>query len=227
MSLDFPASGDALWAVYDKTGIRPEYLLPVLFTESGFNPAVPNQAGAPFYGINQISGAFLQARGIDPGDYLTWPASRQLREVVLPYMQGEVESSHVIPASGTRTYQMNFLPGTLGLVKKLAGILAVKGNSSPVPGGGVSQAAVYDANAGLDFNKSGAITLGSLAHFIGKAASNGAVQNAIASTYAERPGEAPRDPVLGTDFQLSGWRSVGVAVGVTGAIALGLYLLRR
>ena len=45
MSLDFPAAADALWALYDATGIRPEWILPVLYSESGFNPAIVNSLG--------------------------------------------------------------------------------------------------------------------------------------------------------------------------------------
>ena len=37
MALDWPAFGDALWKVSDRLGIRPEWQLPVIALESGFN----------------------------------------------------------------------------------------------------------------------------------------------------------------------------------------------
>ena len=77
----------ALWnPFYAKTGIRPEWIVPVLASESGLNPAVQNLQGYPYYGINQISATYLQARGIDPQSYLGWSASQQLVQVVTPYM---------------------------------------------------------------------------------------------------------------------------------------------
>ena len=103
------AFSNALWNMYAKTGIRPEFLIPVLFSESGLNPAIQNFQGYPYYGINQINGTYLQRLGIDPSTYLTWSASQQLASVVTPYMQAQIAAFGPL-RSGTRVYQANFLP---------------------------------------------------------------------------------------------------------------------
>ena len=168
--LDMPASGEALWRIFDSTGLRPEYLLPVLMAESGLNPGVQNQAGANYWGIGQNSGDFLAALGIDVNDYLTWPASAQLGRVVLPYMKSVVQRFGALN-SGTRVYQANFLPATLSTARSLSSVLT----SSPSP--------FYTSNMGFDPNRKGYITLGDLSTAVARAASTSTVQRAIVQTY--------------------------------------------
>jgi hypothetical protein len=194
--LDFPASGSALWAISDATGIRPEWLLPVLQSESGLNPAIQNLSGYPYYGLNQISGSYLTARGIDASDYLTWPGSRQLSTIVQPYMASQVAAFGPL-RSGTRVYQANFLPATLKTAKSLSSVLARQTHSCT--GTGLTND-IYCANPGLDWQHNGTITVGDLAHFISAAAATSNVQSAIAQTYALRPAQKPMDPVYGLDF---------------------------
>jgi hypothetical protein len=176
--LDAPAY-DVLWQIAAETGVRPEYLLPVLSLESGFNPAISNGAGAPYYGINQASVYLISTyAGVDPQTYLTWPASRQLSTVVEGMLK-ELVSSHGPLRSATRVYQGNFLPATLASAKKLTDVIT----SAP--------SAFYTANSGLDVNHDGAITVGDLAAKMAHEAKKQAVQDAIRAAYAAREGASP------------------------------------
>lgn len=189
----------ALWSLYNKTGIRPEWIVPVLASESGLNPAISNLQGYPYGGINQIAYSYLQARGIDPTTYLTWSASQQLNGVVTGYMQAQVAAFGPL-RSGTRVYQSNFLPITLKTATSLDSVLAVK----PAGGCGTGRTSnIYCANPGLDYTKKGTITVGDLAHFVGKQAALPYVKAVIANAYAAAPaGVGPEtDPVYGLDFQ--------------------------
>jgi hypothetical protein len=188
--------------------VRPEYLLSVLYSESGLRPDVQNQAGYPYYGIGQDSADILASHGIDPTDYLTWPASRQLETVVKPYMQGIVDRYGPLN-SGTRCYQANFLPATLDTATSLNSVIATQGSD------------VYAANAGFDTTHQGVITVQDLADFVAKAASTQAVQDAIAKTYAISGG-SPRDPVYGTDFGRFGvLQTTALIVAIVSASYLG------
>jgi hypothetical protein len=211
MALDFPASGTALWAIFDQTGIRPEYLLVCLYAESGFNPAIANQAGAPYYGLNQVSATFLQSKGIDPTTYLTYSASQQLSQVVAPYMENEV-SVYGPLTSGIRVEQANFYPASLSTATTLNSVIV----SSP--------AAAYTANKSLDTTNKGNITVRDLATFLSKGVNTTAVQDAIASTYALRSGEHPEDPVYGTTYVNA---SVVPALVAVGAAAGAVYLANK
>ncbi len=219
MSLDFPAMGSALWSLSDATGLRPEYLLPVLWHESGFNPAIVNGIGCT--GINQL------CQNI-PDGYAGLSASQQMAAVVSPMFRGLVTRYGAL-RSGVRVYQANLLPATLPVVKTLSGVLARKGSSAPVPGAKTpSQAAVYTRNSGLDADKSGAITLADLAAVVRLDAARPQVKSAIAQTYALRPGLSPRDPVYGDDFPGAGgflgwslgeWALAGAATLAVGSAA--------
>jgi hypothetical protein len=191
--LDFPASADALWSLFDEGGPRPEYVLPVLYAESGFDPSTPNRQGAPYYGINQASVDLIsQHAGVTPGVYLTWPASKQIATVVRGYMLALV-AAHGPLRSATRVEQANYLPATLEKARGLSSVVVLFGDP------------YY--NAGLDVGGKGYVTVQDLAHFVGphgtaksKEAWHANVEGAIARTYAERPSETPREPVYGEDF---------------------------
>lgn len=181
------ASYDAFWRISDVTGIRPEYLIPVLFSESGLRPEIRNALG--YSGLNQISQAWLIAHRIDPADYLTWVASRQLLEVVLPYMQAQIGWVGNQLHSGARAYQANFYPASLRHVNKTLDDVIV-----------ASPSAAYAANKGLDVGSKGSITVRDLAIFVARAAKAAPVKAALQRTYALRPTEMMQDPALGTDF---------------------------
>jgi hypothetical protein len=216
--LDFPASGQALWALSDRGGPRPEYLLPVLYYESGFNPAVQNAAGAPYYGIGQNGAGLIAQFGADPQTYLTWPASQQLSTVVTAYFLSYAGQLN----SGTRTYQAEYLPGTLKTARSLGDIIA---SSNDDPHG------YYAANKTFDWDHKGSITVGDMAHAVASMAAKPAVQQAIAQTYALRPSESPRDPVYGTDFgafgRLSTTDALLLAVAAASAVAAVAVAINR
>jgi hypothetical protein len=221
--LDFPAVASALWALYDKGGPRPEYVLPVLYSESGFSTSITNSINC--VGINQLCPPNV------PDGYASWSASQQIAGVVTPYMLAYVHQFGPLN-SGTRVYQANFLPGTLPYAKSLSSTLATQGSSADVcPGCHLSQAAVYHDNPGLDWQHKGSIVLGDLSHFIAKAASAAAVQSAISQTYALRPSESPNDPVYGTDFGSAANPSileiVGYSVGILGVATATALAIRE
>ena len=220
MSLDFPASGNALWALYDATGIRPEYLLPVLYSESGFRPDVVNSLG--YTGLNQASGQMLASYGTSSADYSTWPASQQISNVIQPEYNA-IQNQLGPIRSATRAYQANFLPATLPLVTTLDGVLAHQGNTNEWGAGDV-----YDNNRGFDTAGKGTITLQDLANSVSKSAQSSAVQSALQQTYALRPNETMQDPVYGTDFGAGAMGSVFtpqriVLIGVAGFVGYTLY----
>lgn len=223
MSLD-PASYPALWGITAQTGIRPEWLLPVLYAESGFNPAVPNQAGQPFFGINQASTALItQFAGVDPQTYLTWPASQQLQTVVKGYLGGLVASYGPL-RSGVRVYQGNFLPATLNTARHLTDVVA----SAP--------SAYYTANVGLDPKGKGNITVQDLANFVARAANSQTCKDAIAQAYSiDASGSNPHgpetDPVYGLDYGFyeknRPWLIAAAIFTSSAAIAYGLSIDKR
>lgn len=213
--LDDAAYG-VLWDIFDATGsVRPEYLLPTLQIESGLNPDVPNQQGYDYWGINQISGKTLRAQGIDPHDYLTWPASEQLRRIVMGYMQAQVKAYGPL-RSGTRVYQANLYPASLKTAKTLDAVIFTAPARPCVP----KDTNPYCANKGLDVGQKGTITVGDIAIFVGHAAGYAPVKDALAKTYALRPDERMRDPVYGDDFDLGG-KLLPMPTATNWALALG------
>jgi hypothetical protein len=187
------ASWAALWQIASETGVAPEYLLPVLYHESGFNPSVANSQGAPYYGINQASADLIaQYANTDPDTYMTWPASRQLSTVVRGYIKGLVSTYGPI-RSATRLEQANFLPATLNSARNLDDVITR------------SPSAFYTSNSSLDADNKGFISVRDIARAIMKAAQTPAVQNAIATAYAARGGGYTPAPPAG-----SGVSGVGV-----------------
>jgi len=220
--LDAPAAYTALWQITADTGIKPEWLLPVLWLESQFNPAVPNSAGQPFYGINQASTALIQQYAdTDPQTYLTWPASQQLSTVVDGYLKSLVHSYGPL-RSATRVYQSNFLPATLATAKNLTDVIASAAND-PYN--------FYKYNSGLDVNHDGQITVADIAAKMKQAASTPQVQQAIVAAYAAKDSStgvglpfstAPTDInhiVYGDDYSTLQQYPVATAIAV-GAIVV-------
>jgi hypothetical protein len=211
MGLDFPASGYALWDLYDKGGPRPEFVLPVLAYESGgaFSTTAKNP-GSPNYGLNQINASWLTNHHIALADYLAWPASTQIRKVVTPFLLGLMSDTGPLN-SGIQVYQANFVPASLNprLTKMLKGAVhyapglddvIVAATDPPEPGQHKND---YNSNVGLDGNpkkgipRKGWITPRDLGEKIADAATASIVKDAIAKTYALRPTEVTQDPVFG------------------------------
>lgn len=209
MTLDMPASADAFWQIYDQVGIRPEFLIVVLANESGLNPTLPNQAGAPYYGIGQNAGSFIQSQiGMTVDQYLQQPASFQLTHVVLPYFAGNVRS-YGVPKSGWQLYQMEYCPGSLKWAPKLDDVI-----TSPTEHTDCS----YSANASFDVGRKGYITPRDLAAVLTVQANKQSVKDAIAAVYARRPWMIPEDPVYGATLLNTASRYAAIIV-VAGAVA--------
>lgn len=197
---------EQLWGLFDASGIRPEYVIPVLWFESGFDPSRPNAAGAPAYGIAQTGGAHLEALGLTPAVFLSLSAADQLAVAVVPYFR-QLAAYGI--GSATRAYQANLLPATLPTVRGLGQIVALGGSSA------------YRSNAALDIFHHGAITLADLAVVMTKASAAAPSRAATARAYALRPAAAPPMPaVYGTDFAPAG-PSLALAA-VAGAALRGL-----
>lgn len=201
----------ALWSLYDASGVRPEYVIPVLYLESAgtFSPAIQNQAGAPYYGLAQTSLDTITKLGMTPATFQALSQGAQLRAAVLPYFASVVATYGPI-RSATRAYQANFEPATLAHVRALSQIVDRPGTAS------------YKANAAaLDPLHHGAITLSDLALVMSRAAAAAPSRIATARAYALRPSEAPARPaVYGDDFV-----NPMVALGAL-AIALALVWAR-
>lgn len=183
MALD-AASYPALWGIWQATGIRPEWLLPVLYHESSLNPAASN---GTYFGIGQNSTTDIQRfAGVSSSSYLALPASQQLSTVVQGYFAqyaGQI-------GSGWRCYQAEYLPATLGTATSLDSVIASSAND---PNN------FYKDNPSLDFNHDGQITLGDLAQVVSAAAATAHVKAAIKAAYAIAPLWAglPTDPTYG------------------------------
>ena len=148
----FPAT---LWnPFYAKTGIRPEWIVPVLASESGLNPSIVNSIGC--IGINQ---ACPWAVPTPPG-YGSYTASQQLAGVVLGMYEAIIAKYGPL-RSGVRVYQANFLPASLSKATALDSVLARR-PSGGCPGGAANSQYVYCANSGFDTDHTGVITVGDL-----------------------------------------------------------------
>lgn len=196
----------ALWAVYDATGIRPEWILPTLWIESGFDPSLQNRQGAPYYGIGQTSATDIAKLGTTPADFLTWTADEQITRAVGPYFVRLVQAFGQL-RSGVRVYQANYLPATLPTQHALWQVVAWRGSPE------------YDYNRGLDALGDGAITLSDLAIRVGQASSRPEVVAAVVACYLARPAERPTNPVLGVEYTDPRWWVLAPAA--IGAYAAG------
>lgn len=208
MNLDTNAY-PALWALTQACGIRPEYVLPVLWIESGFNPAITNSIGC--VGLNQACSGVLSGLGVTAATYATWSASDQLTKSFNPYME-EYASKGI--HSAVRVFQANLLPATLATATNLGDAIMTKGD------------AYYSANAWLDSNHDGRITLQDLANALEKAVAVSAVQTAISGAYAQAPAgySNPNDPVYGTDFMSASNKAWIAASSVVAVSALVTWL---
>lgn len=176
-----------LWTLKDASGIRPEWVLPMLYLESGFDPTLQNRQGAPYYGIGQDFGPYLTRNGVTPAAYLAMSAAAQLAAIVVPRLEGMVKAYGPL-RSATRVYQANFLPSTLRTAPSLISVVAWRGSTA------------YASNAMLDASRDGAITVSDLAWWMATEAAAPECRAAIARAYVLRPTETPANVVYGLDF---------------------------
>jgi hypothetical protein len=189
-----------LWTLYDQSGIRPEWVLPMLYLESGFDPTLQNRAGAPYYGLAQDFGPYLARHNITPAEYVAMPASGQLAAIVVPRLAGLVKAWGPL-RSATRVYQANFQPASLKTARSLSSVIVWRGHPD------------YAANTILDVFKDGAITVSDLAWWMADRAAQPEARAALARAYALRPTEKPANTVYGGDFLDPLWWLLAPAAG--------------
>ncbi len=227
MSLD-DAFWPALWSLSTAVGTRPETLLAVWFAESGLDPAAKNSIGC--LGLNQTCPSANGGPGFPNGDadaYAQAPASQQLAWIA----QQVTSAVHLNGGpflSAARYYQANFLPATLP---------TAKAPNDPIAAKNGRYASAYGANAILDANGDGTITLDDLGRYLEKriAANGAALRTAIATAYAQKPADAPwtaphlvlYEPSPASVAQLSPHSSLRASVSASGggAFLAGIALL--
>jgi hypothetical protein len=218
----------ALWSLVAlPSGTRPEVLLAVWLYESDLDPTAQNGDGC--IGLNQTCPAALGGPGFPGGDgeaqaYRSAPASAQLAWIAPQVLRGVALNGGPFE-SAARYFQANLLPATLATARARGDVIAARAGP---------YAAAYAANAQLDSNGDGAITLDDLGHALqGKAlASGNTLADAIASSYAAAPPGAPwaspalaifEPPQVAPAIARSGGRGAGAVVvafaGIGGLLA--------
>lgn len=189
--LDWPAFGDALWRVSDELGIRPEWALPVLFLESGFDPAITNPGNC--VGINQFCpSTYNHYVQVPVNDYRAWSASRQLSGPVFDYWRDAQNFGPI--RSATRVMLAQLGHKLLQSAPDLNSVVYAAPSRE------------YAGNARVfDPTGKGYFTVADIANVVAHKAKNLAVCEALAYAYALRPNERPRDPVYGDDFPGLAW----------------------
>lgn len=129
-----------------------DWLLTLMQSESGIKPSVGNAGGAAYYGINQLGKSVFAP--LTPAEFTALSAAEQLPYVEKFYKGAPI--SKMLTAGNL--YQYNFLPGSLA--RGLGGDTVIAGKGGTGYGG--HEGDYYAQNAGLDTDKSGAITVADL-----------------------------------------------------------------
>ena len=187
--LDWPAFGNALWAVSDQLGIRPEWQLPVLSMETGgtFRPSIMNPDGC--VGLNQFCpGTYEHYVNVPVSTYQTWLPSQQLAGPILNYWRNALRYGSI--RSSTRLMLAQLGQTLLARAPALDSIIFRAPSRE------------YTDNGGFDTGRKGYIAVQDLANAMARQARSPVVLDALARAYALRPSERPRDPVYGDDYVL-------------------------
>lgn len=162
-----------VWAA--KMQANPADVLAVLYGESGLNPMSPGHVAA-YEGINQMNQPYLRAHGIDPADYLTWPASRQMREVAGPFLLDMVQRWLKKPVRSAGVLEaLNLYPANVATRGDAPGSVLIDSQAAS-PG----ERAAYQANKALDQDGDGKITIADLDTWLGKRTRDAAYQRELA-----------------------------------------------
>lgn len=167
MALDWPAFGEALWKVYDQTGIAPNWQIPVLSLETGgtFDPAITNPDGC--VGLNQLcSTTYPRYVNVPVSEYRTWSASRQLAGPVLAYWKNALSFGKIRSSTRLMVAQLGH-----ALLRTPASLDRVVFRSPSIE---------YKSNSGFDTQKKGTITEQDIANAMARQMTRASVKDAIA-----------------------------------------------
>lgn len=198
-ALDWPDFGYALWKVDNELGLKPEWVLPVLYLESRFDPAAMNPSGC--VGLNQFCvgpGTYARYVNVPIEQYRQWPASSQLAGPIFNYWRDALRSGRIDSAARLMVAQLGH------------SLLTTTGDGIVL----AAPSAEYYANAGVfdpptpDYPKGkGYFTLGDIAGVLAYDLRQPVVQDALSRAYnaRQRPPAPPR---------------IGPVVAAMGALAL-------
>jgi hypothetical protein len=205
-----PAAFDLLVASARDQGANPLDWATVLYEESGWNPALKNGSGAPYYGLNQMGVDELHSVGFTgaiPAGWLALSAEEQLPFVAKFWAQKKAAIGEVIYASAAHLLAANFLPGRMQArgSQDPANIdypLTSKGDVDFHAKDGTPHS-FYDANAIYDLAHRGVISIRSLGEYLARLQTNNphdtaALQAGVAGALARsgiEPGPTP-EPVV-------------------------------
>jgi len=169
--LDQPGTSDALWKINNQLGIRPEWVLAVIYLESKFNPASTNPSGC--VGLNQFCrGTFSNYVGVSPEEYKSWPASAQLAGPIFNYWRDATRSGTIDSAAKLMVAQLSH--AALGRVRSSNDVVFA------------APSAEYEANKNVFDplpNRKGYFTLGDIAGVLGYLSGLPVVQAAVNEAY--------------------------------------------
>lgn len=208
MSLDDPFF-PALVRLGQETSVPSEWYLALLYLESRFQPEICNAYG--YCGLNQMSSKYLRdSLHIDPADYRTWSASRQLTEVIAPWYKRVIHDmlGTKIPRSPGVLYALNLYPASVKNRGDRPETKIIDGSSSDA-----YERKAYEANKALDVNKNGAIEIVDLDQFLAGLTKQAAYQKELTRLRAVSGGEAPVTPGT-TESHSWGWLPWAAVAGV-------------
>ncbi len=104
--------------------VNPEWFLRIFYLESGLDPSADNGS---YVGLNQLVKSYLTNRRIDVNDYKTWPASKQLQEVIGPWYK-EMLRGRKPPTVGA-LYAYNLAPSTMAASDLAPDTVVLTGNN--------------------------------------------------------------------------------------------------
>lgn len=194
-------------------GVRGSDWLLVMYAESTLDPAAHTD-GSCCYGLTQIRGEYLQARGIDPETFRTWTAEAQL-PVSASFLHSQVHGFYGgrAPESAAVVWALNIAPAfaSRGPSPDAAFLVASSADAR--------EARAYASNASLDVNRDGIITFGDLGTWLARKATEPPFQAALARYVA-----------LGGDGAIVSVPAKGAGAGALAlavAAAVAVTMLRR
>lgn len=207
-TLDWPDFGYALWKVNNELGLKPEWVLPVLYLESRFDPAATNPSGC--VGLNQFcSSTYAHYVNVPVEQYRQWPASSQLAGPIFNYWRDALRSGRIDSAARLMVAQLSH------------SLLTSTGDGVVLS----APSAEYYANAGVfDPTGKGYFTLQDIAGVLSYDLRQPAVQDALSRAYDARL-RSPAVPRIGPVVAAMG--ALALAAGAAYAAHEGRRYIRR